>query len=108
MGLGHDIVYNTAMYIGETEIASAIMKRKFFMVQTEQMEQRGMVVMDVHLLIYRIKPIIIAAAVAEAWLYSTAGKPIGKSVGIMIAAVVALRRWRAAKFGSPNYQCFIE
>lgn len=108
MGLGHDIVDDTAMYIGETEIASAVMKRKFFMVQTEQMEQRGMVVMDVHFLIYRIKPIIIAAAVAEAGLYSTAGKPIGKSVGIMIAAVVALRRWRAAKFGSPNHQRFIQ
>jgi len=46
-GSGQDVAYDSAMNIGQAEIAAAVVVGESLVIQTEQMENRGMEIMDV-------------------------------------------------------------
>ncbi len=56
--------------IRETEIASRIPVGELFVIDTEQMQDGGMQVMDVHLVLLREIAVVIGGAIGEALLYA--------------------------------------
>jgi hypothetical protein len=67
-----------------------------------------MQIMNVDSIDMGIKSELVTFSVRKSLLDTPPGKPIGESVWIVIATVLALCRWSSAEFRSPDDQGFIE
>jgi hypothetical protein len=56
----------------------------------EQVEDRGVQVVDVHLVPDGVVAVVVGGAVGVAGLHAAAGQPHGVAVRVVVAAVVAL------------------
>ena len=75
------------------------------MVQAEQMEDRGVQVVDRRDVLDGLVAKLVGRAVAEAAFDARTGKPDGEAAGIVIAPAGALlKRRHAAKLGHPHHE----
>lgn len=77
-------------------------------IQPELMEDGRVDVGNVVPILNSMESQFVGRPVYGATLDATAGQPNRKSIRVMIAPIGILRPWRAAKFGGPNNQRFIE
>src|SRR5262245_6096928 len=87
------------------------------MIESEQVQQRRMKVMDVHLVLSRRETELIRGAVHDPFLESSAGQPHREAIRVVITAVhhagvcAQVRkfdRWRAAEFSTKDHQRLVE
>src|SRR5436190_23395003 len=93
------------MNVGEAHVAAAEADGQARVIDAEQMEQRGVQVMDFSFAVDGFVAEFVCLAVGESGADAAAGEPKSKSIGIMITAVRTLGERRAAKFARPNHQC---
>ena len=79
------------MNIGETEIASRVAKGELFMIEPEQMQNRGMKIVNVDSIFDDMISDVVGFPVNDSPLYSTAGEPAGKGTWMMVAAFGEIR-----------------
>ena len=90
------------MHIGEAEIATGMTEGEAFVIKAEQVEDRGVHVVHVHLVGDGVLPKLVGLAEAEAGFHTRTGEPLGEAAGVVIAAgAVALRVGRATKLAAP-------
>ena len=77
-------------------------------IEPQLMEDGGMHVGDVVSVFDGVESDLIGRAVGHSSFKSAASHPNGKAVGVMISAVGSLGAWRAAEFGGPHHQGFVE
>jgi hypothetical protein len=82
-------------------------------IEAEQVQDRGVEVVDVDRVFDDVVAEIVGLAVDRASLGSASGHPHGEAAWMMIAAVVLfgespLRIDRAAEFAAPDHQGFVE
>ena len=83
---------------------------EFFVVDAEQVQERGVHVVDVHLVLLGVEAVIVGGAVGEAAFHAGTGHPHGKAPRVVVAAVHAgaLHGGCAAEFTAPQHQRVVE
>ena len=105
------------MHVGEAEVAAGVAVREFFMVIADEFHDRGMQIVNMDFVLNGPETEFVGRTVDVAAANSTAGHPHREAPVIMITAIdfsgicAFLRKfdyWCAAKFATPDHQCFFE
>ena len=103
-----DFVDDFSMHIGQAHVSSAPAEGEAFMVDAQQVQHRGVKVVHLDAVFDDLVAVVVGGAVDGGGLDAAAGELQGKGIGIVIAAVGALRERRAAKFAGPQDQRLLE
>ena len=109
-GSGEDVLNNLAMDIRQTELATLEFVSQPFVIDSQQVHQCGLKVVDMHRVIGHVDPQIIRRTMADARLCSATRHPDGVGIGMVIASPpraivdVTLQERGASKFSAPNHK----
>src|ERR1051325_652741 len=82
------------------------------MIETEQCQNGGMEIVNVHLVLDCCAAEFIRSTINRSTLYASAGQNRTESFGVMVASgiiiAVAISHWLSSKFAAPNHQCAVE
>lgn len=81
-----------------------VLKRQPFVIKSHEVQDRGVQVVDVDLVINAVVAEVVGDAVSHAAFHSAPGHPHGEAVMIVIPAITILRGWGAAELSAPNDQ----
>ena len=110
---GNQFVHNFTVHVGEAKIPAGVAVGQPGVIKTEQMQDRGVQVVDVDLPLDRPKAEFVRGAMHVPALDAAAGQPHGETVMVVVAAFArqvvgeAHRQFhgrRAAELPSPNHQ----
>ena len=88
--LGENFSHHMTMHIGQTKIPAVITIGQLLMIQPHLMQQRGMQIMHVHLILHGIVAKLIGSAMNMTRLESAAGEPGGEAAGVVVSAGAVL------------------
>ena len=106
--LAHDLRNQLAVHISKAHIAPIETIRELRVFQAEQMQNRGVQVVDGHDLLFRLETEFIAGADRQATLDSRSGHPYRHRTRVVIAADASLRDRHAAELAVPHDQSGIQ
>ena len=94
----------------EAVVATGKMVGQFFVVEAQQMHNRGMKIMNVDGIFHDLRADFIGRAVDVAGFDSATGQPAGESVFVVIATIASglFGGWRATEFRAPDHQSFLQ
>ena len=92
------------MNVSQAEITSRIAICETLMVQSEEVEDRRVEVMEMYLVHDRVVAVVIRSPIRKTRLYAAACHPHRECFGIVVPSIRALRRRRATKFPAPKDQ----
>ncbi len=102
---GEHAANDMAVNVGQSARCAIMIKRETFMVETQQVQDRGVKIMNIDHIFDGLMAELIGGAEAEAMLDTGAGEPGGETLGIMISTRgPLLKRRHAAKLGRPHHQ----
>ena len=104
------------MHVGQAEVAAEVVPGELGVVDAEQVQHRGVQVVDVDLAVDDAVAHVIGFAVGEAAFHAAAGHPGAEAFGLMFAAVFVdrsraaevLAPRRAAELAGPEHQRVFE
>src|SRR5207253_3423784 len=105
---GEDIFHHAAVDVGQPVVAPAVAVGQPLMVQPEQVQDGGMQVMDMDLVMDRVPTELVGSAVCEAAPDSAASKPHGEAEGVMVAAVPFLGHRCPPELPAPDHQGILQ
>jgi hypothetical protein len=79
------------MHVREAEIAARMAEREFLMIEPEEMKDRGMEVMDVHLVFHGGEAKLIGCAMHVSTFGASARKPCCKTMVVMVPPIYFTR-----------------
>ncbi len=85
-------------------VAAVVVEGKFLVVQPQQVQNRGVQVVDVDFVLFGTQAQRIGRAVSHSAADAAAGQPHRVSPGIMVAAASPFAHRHAAKLAAPNHQ----
>ena len=89
------------MYIGEAEIPATVTVGQFFVIQTHEMEDGGMQVVDMHFFLDRRKAELVGGAIGHATLHPATRQPDAEAVVVVVASVATLAGGGASELPAP-------
>ena len=81
INLAHDMAFD----IGQPEIAACVAIRQTFVVEAQQVQDRGVQVVNVDLVLRSVVAVVVGRAVAEAAFHAAAGQPHREAFLIVVA-----------------------
>lgn len=101
------------MNIGQSEVSALKRKDQSFVINSHQVHQRGVKIVDLHAVFNNVHAVVIGLAILHASIDSGAGQPDRETVAVVISTValssqVALRIHRATEFTAPDNQRVIQ
>ena len=96
-----------AVHVGQPEVAALGSDREFRVVDAEQVQHRGVEVVNAHRVLRDPVAEVVGGAVGDAPLDATAGQPDREGLHVVVAAV-ALRHRRAAKLRAEDDERVVE
>src|SRR5262245_58647939 len=99
---------NSPGNIRQSEIAARMVIGQLLVVQAEQVQNRGMKIMDVNGLFSDFIAVVVTGAIDEAPFHTAASQPGGKHIRVMAAAGDTVAVGSAAELGGPDDKCFVE
>jgi len=106
--LAEDRFENSPGNIGETEIPSGITIGQSLMVETQEVQDCGMEVMDMNSILDAPKTKLIGLPVSHSPSHTTTGEPRRKAMMIMVATIPVFTGGCPAKFTAPEDERFVE
>ena len=108
LGASGQMLYFT--HVGQAEVAAGVAVGELFVVEAQQVQDRGVQVVDVDLVFDGGEAEFVGGAVDVAALDAAAGQPHGEAVVVVVAAVEArqLGDRRAAELAAPDHQRAVE
>src|SRR4051794_10159385 len=106
--LRQDLFQDIAMHIRELEVAAAETIGELFVIDAEQMQDRGVVVVKRRDLFDGVVAEIVSGAIGSAAAHAAAGHPGAEAGGIVVASIAALRKGRAAKLAGEKDERVLE
>src|SRR5262245_28886962 len=103
-GLRENFLHDTSVNVGEAVITAAVVKSQLLMVQSEQMKDRCVPIVNVNGIIDGFVPIFIGRTIGESRFHPSASHPDGVALVIVVAARFALAVWRTPEFACPDHQ----
>ena len=85
-GSGEDAVHHLAVHVGEAHVAAAEAVGQPLVVDAQQVQHRGVQVVDVDLVLHRPEAVVVGGAVDLAAAHAAARQPHGEAVGVVVAA----------------------
>lgn len=113
-GSGEQGADDGAVHVGESEVTSLEPEREAFVVESEEVEERGLEIVNVDRVADDIHAEVIGFAEGESGAGAAAGHPDGERVGVMIASParaiveVALDERGPAEFAPPDDEGVLE
>jgi hypothetical protein len=110
----NQLVYNDSAHIRQTKIAALVAIGQVLMIDSEQVENRCLYIVDMHWVLRNVVTQIVGRPDGLSALNSTASEPHGERIRMMIAALLAsqgrivFHHRRTAKFTAPDHECFVE
>ena len=98
---GQNFLGDFSMHVGQSEVSPGVSIRQLLMIQPEQVQDRGVPVVNVHTPLNRLVAVRIGGSVAETAFDSAAGHPGRVAFVVVVAAISALAMRRTAKLTSP-------
>ena len=91
-----------AVHVSEAEISARMPIGQFFVIQSQQVQNGGMPIVNVHFALDGLVPVFVGGPVAESALYPAAGHPGGVSLVVVVAPVTSLAVWCPSEFTGPD------
>ena len=88
--------------------AALVLVNEASVIDTEDVQDGGMKVMDVQAVLHGIEPQVVGGAVCSAALHSAASHPHGKSCRVVIAAIAFFAHGCAAEFATPDDEGLVQ
>ena len=113
-GSGEDLSDDLAADVCQAEIAARVAEGQALVIQAQEVQDRGLQIVDVDRVFDDVKTQIVGGAIERARLDAAAGHPHRECLRVMIAAQatmenrVAFHHRRAAEFAAPNHERLIE
>src|ERR1044071_8425508 len=95
---------HSPLHIGQSEIAARISVCQLFVIDSQQRQDCRVQVVDMDLVFLGEVAVIVGGAVGDSLFYAASRQPHGKTIGIVIATIPALRGGRSTKFSAPQDQ----
>ena len=102
--LRQDLLHDVSMYIGQPAIDSVLTRGKLLMIDAQQVENRGMEIVDGRLVLLGLITPVVAPAVSDTGLDSRTPEPAYKAAAVVVAAERSLRKRRATEFRGPDHE----
>ena len=96
---GDDLINEMTFDISQSKTSTLVFKGKTLVVNSEQMQNRGMQIMNMHRVFRDIVAVLVGPTVAESRLNSTSSHPNRKATRVVISAKVILRQLALAVIG---------
>ena len=96
------------MHIRQTEVAARVAVGEPSVVEAEQMQHRGVQIVQVDFVVDRKVTVVVGRVILEARLHAAAGQSNRVAMRVVVAAIVALRGGRAAEFAAPEHERIIQ
>src|SRR5947207_15404396 len=93
-GSGEDILYHFAAHIRQPEIAPGVTVGEFLMIKAEQVQHRGVQIVDVNRILDGAIAEFVGRAVNVSAFHPAAREPDREAIMIMVAALAFARRAR--------------
>lgn len=106
--LRQNLLHDAPLRVGQPELATAVAIGELLVVETEQVQDRGVEIVDRHLARYRFGADLIGRTVTIAGLHAAAGEPHGEAADIVIATAGKLRVRRTTELATPHDQRLVE
>ena len=115
--LCNQVVNDASMNVGQAEVAAGVAVGELLVVEAEQVQDRGVQVVDVDRVLDGLEAELVGRAVDVAALDAAAGQPHREAVVVVVAAVDLagvgarvrqLDRRRAAELAAPDHQRVVE
>lgn len=103
-----DFFHNASGHVCQAERTTMMLEGQTFMVESEQMENGGMQIIDVNLPIDAEIPEVIGGAMRHSALDPTPGHPHRESMMIVFAAISILSMRCSSEFSSPKNERVVE
>ena len=98
------LMHYLAVHVGQSEVTALVAVREAEMIEADQMQDGGVQVVDVDFLFHGGAAELVGGAVDDAALDAAAGQPHREALAVVIAALAALRRQRAAELAALDHQ----
>ena len=96
------------MHISQAEVASAVPKGQFFVVDSHQVQQRRVEIVDVHFLLGSVPAEVVGGSVSESREDTGPSEAEGVAVRMMLTPISALTGGGSAEFTAPNDQRIVK
>src|SRR5262245_48447971 len=96
------------MHIGEAEVAAAVAIRESLVVESHEVQDRGMQIVNVDSVFDGRETEFVGRAVADPALHASTGHPDRETVMVVIAAFLSFGCRRAAELATPDDERFVE
>src|SRR6266542_4519252 len=107
--LRQEALEDVAMHIGQAVVPTLEPESKPRVVQAEQVQQRGVQVVDMHWIGHHVETKIVGLPVDVARLHAAAGQPEAITAVVVVAAVVAaLHHRRPAELAAPDNERIVQ
>lgn len=83
---------DVSMNVSEAEVSSLERVNQSFVVNSHQMQDRRIEVVDFHSIFDHVHTVIVGPAILDAAFDSATGHPDGKAVTMMVSTIVLLRK----------------
>lgn len=105
-----NLIENLSRHVGQTKATAVVLISESLVLETEQVENRGVDVIDMNLVDGGRIAYFIRLTVADASFDSSAGHPEREAVGIVIATgrLAGLGNWQAAEFSAPDDERLVQ
>ncbi len=102
------LVHHVSVHVGQPHVSAAEAESAFGMIDPQQMQHRGVQIMNLKSIFHRSVSPLVGCADRHARFGSAAGHPDREPERIVVPAIRALGERRAAELASPDDQCRIE
>ena len=96
------------MHIGQAKVAAGITKCQTLVIESHQVQNSGMQIVEVNFILHSIVSIVIRLAIGQASTHASACHPDTKPMWIVVTAIGIFGSWSAAKFSAPDHKGFIQ
>ena len=101
-------MHHVTMNVGQSHVAAAEAEGGLGVFDAQQVQHGCMEVVYLGAFVHGLVAPLVSRSVNGARLHSATGQPNREPVLIVIATILPLGEWCAAKFAGPDDQCFIE
>src|SRR5438128_709612 len=105
---GQDWLHHVAEDVRQAIVAAAVAVGKLGVIDAHQVENGGMQIVHMHLVLDGVPAVIVGLAVGHAASDAAAGQPHREAKGMVLAAVGAFGSRRPAKLAAPDDQRILE
>ena len=106
--LCQNVFHDDATHVGQSKVAPGIVVGQAFVIQAQQVQDRGVQVVDVDWVFNGVPAEFVGGAVSHASSDAAASQPHRESERMMIATVLSLGSGRATEFTTPDHQRLVE